>query len=212
MKMRILLIVVLIGLIVPAKFVFSEKTEEEETAINKTVKNEVSEEIKEDSREKEEKKSSQEEVKDAIEQKTNNNEVGNIDGTTITCSGPLDFDYEKRIAFFHENVVVEDSKMKMNADEMTVHFNTDGESLEMVVATGSVKFKKGDRRAKSQKAVYTAADGTIVLTGEPMVKKGPDILTAEKITFFRNDNRMICEPSARLVIYSKEHEGDDEWF
>ncbi|MDP8218116.1 MAG: hypothetical protein P9M03_05265, partial [Candidatus Theseobacter exili] len=123
MKMRILLIVVLIGLIVPSKFVFSEKIEEEET-----VKNEVSEEIKEDSREKEEKKSSQEEVKDAIEQKTNNNEVGNIDGTTITCSGPLDFDYEKRIAFFHENVVVEDSEMKMNADEMTVHFNTDGES------------------------------------------------------------------------------------
>ena len=43
----------------------------------------------------------------------------------------------------------------------------------------------------------------IILTGKPQVTRDQDVLTGDKITFWRNENRMIVEPRARLVLQSE---------
>ncbi len=132
--------------------------------------------------------------------------------TEITCKGKLDMDYEKNVAVFHNDVTVEDPRMKMNADLMTVYFEPKEKNIEKVVATGNVRFRKEDKTAKSNQAVYTVKDGKIVLTGQPMVKRDRDVLAGEKITFFRDDNRMLIEPSAKLMIYSSgQNDLNKEW-
>jgi lipopolysaccharide transport protein LptA len=127
--------------------------------------------------------------------------------TTITCKGNLDMDYEKNIAVFHQDVIVEDPRMKMTADKMTVFFQPDSKTVEKVIAKGRVRFKKETKSAMADMAVYTAGDGKIVLTGNPKVKKGQDVISGEKITFFRDDQRMLVEPRAKLILYSSDVKG-----
>lgn len=133
--------------------------------------------------------------------------------TLVTCNGKLDMDYDKNVAVFHDDVLIDDPHMKMNADQMTVYFQAQSRTIEKVLAVGHVRFKKEEKSAKSDQAVYTVKDGKIVLTGHPMVKKDKDILTGEKITFFRDDNRMLIEPSAKLILYSSDQKGmEKDWF
>lgn len=132
--------------------------------------------------------------------------------TTITCDGNMDMHYEENKAIFHDRVVVEDPRMKMTADEMTVYFDPKSKDIEKVIAEGSVNFKKEDKSAKAAHAVYTALDGKVILTGSPMVKKGENVMTGEKITFYRDDSRMIIEPSAKLILYSSDQKDlNDGW-
>lgn len=132
--------------------------------------------------------------------------------TTITCKGNLEMDYEKNVAFFHEDVRVEDPRMTMTANEMTVYFTGESKTIEKVVAIGDVHFKKDDKTAKAREAVYTALDGKVVLTGDPKVKKGQDVMSGEKITFFRDDRRMTIEPAAKLILYSSGEElNSEDW-
>ena len=46
--------------------------------------------------------------------------------------------------------------------------------------------------------------GKIVLAQKPRVLRGRDMLEGELITYWRDDNRMICQPQARLVIYPEQ--------
>jgi len=126
--------------------------------------------------------------------------------TTITCKGHLDMSYGKNMAIFNDDVVVNDPRMKMKADKMKVFFESESRAIQKVIATGHVRFKKEDKSAKSRKAVYTAKDGKVVLTGKPMVKKGDSIMTGEMITFFRDDSRMLIEPTAKLIFYTEDQE------
>ncbi len=134
--------------------------------------------------------------------------------TVITCDGPMEVDYGNNIIELKDNVIVRDPKMDMRADYMRVFFAADTRSINKVIAEGRVRFKKDDKQAKSKHAVYNGSDGSVVLTGHPMVKRGMDILKGEKITFFRNDERMLCEPSAQLVFYDSkvEQNTDQDWF
>ncbi|MBI3277484.1 MAG: LptA/OstA family protein [Chlamydiae bacterium] len=132
--------------------------------------------------------------------------------TTITCKGPLDMDYDHHKAVFHQDVVVRDPRMKMTADEMTVYFQEKSKTIDKVIAVGHVRFRKEEKSAKAKQAIYTAGDGKVVLTGDPMVKKGEDVITGEKITFYRDDSRMLVEPNAKLVLYSAGKDGaEQDW-
>lgn len=134
--------------------------------------------------------------------------------TVITCDGPLEVDYSVNVADLTDNVLVRDPQMDMRADHMKVYFSDETKEIEKVIADGRVRFKKDEKQAKSQNAVYTQSDGSIVLTGNPKVKRGIDILSGEKITFFRNDERMLCEPSAKLIFYdvNDSTQTDKDWF
>ena len=132
--------------------------------------------------------------------------------TTVTCKGELNFEYEKNKATFHQDVVVEDPRMKMTADNMTAYFIPKTKEINKIIAVGNVRFKKEEKSAKSEKAVYTAQDGKVVLTGHPLVKNGESIMSGEKITFFRDNNRMLIEPSAKLVLYSSDQKDvNNDW-
>ena len=52
----------------------------------------------------------------------------------------------------------------------------------------------------------------IVLAIKPRVTRGRDTLEGELITFWRDQNRMICQHQARLVIYPEKGGVKDQIF
>lgn len=126
-------------------------------------------------------------------------EAGAAADLTVITSDKLTFDYAQRFALFDGNVVVVDPQMKLYADKMTVVFSASNRISE-IKAEGKVYIVQDDKRARSEVAQYNVDQGIIVMTGKPQVTRGEDILTGDKITFWRNENKMLVEPRARLVI------------
>jgi lipopolysaccharide export system protein LptA len=99
----------------------------------------------------------------------------------ITCDGPLEIDYEKKIATFKNNVKVDSKDSWIYSDTMDVYFimsdkdnketeglpNTMGNKIDKIVARGNVKILRGENISYSDEAIYTASDKKIKLLGKP---------------------------------------------
>lgn len=126
------------------------------------------------------------------------NEAEAADVTVVTADS-LTFDHEQRYAIFDKNVVVNDPRMKLTSEQLTLRFNEEGEAS-LIEAEGKVVLLQDDKRATAGKAVYDVLTGKIVLRMKPRVERGKDYLEGDVITFWRDENRMVCQPNARLVI------------
>ena len=124
---------------------------------------------------------------------------------SVITSDKLDVDREKNIAVFTGNVHVVDPEGEMWADRMTAYFEEGSRRIKKLVCTGEkVIIKSRGKTSVSRKAVYTANDGRIVLTGNPRIRHGKNSYGADKITIFKDSDRTIFEPRARLILYSDE--------
>jgi lipopolysaccharide export system protein LptA len=132
-------------------------------------------------------------------------EIDESQATVITAT-KLTFDQIQQYALFEENVEVTDPSIHMTADRMTVFFSEDNRA-EGLEAVGRVVITQEDTKAWAQKATYDVVSGKIVLTGNPRIRRGRDLLEGDVITFWRDDNRMICEPRARLVLFPDDDSG-----
>lgn len=125
------------------------------------------------------------------------------DPATVITSDRLTFDAKQRIALFEFNVLVTDPKMQLAADKLTVQFDEKGQA-KTIKAEGRVTITQLDRSAQSELATYDVPTGKIVLTGKPRITRGRDVLEGDVITYWRNEDKMICQPGARLLIYPEE--------
>jgi LPS export ABC transporter protein LptC len=101
----------------------------------------------------------------------------------IVCDGPLEVDYQKNLAIFHNKVKVYTQDGLIESDEMEVYFVPDkkdgpktgqpeskefgGSQIDKIVARGSVKIIRGGNVSYSEEAVYSARERKITLTGRP---------------------------------------------
>jgi lipopolysaccharide export system protein LptA len=125
---------------------------------------------------------------------------------TVISSDRLEYDAPKQRAIFEGSVVVSDPNLKLKANRLTVVFNEDN-SVSMIVAEGKVVLSQADKRAWAEHATYDLKTGEIILDGEPRIMRGRDMLMGQKITFWRDQDRMLCEPRARLIIYPEKGAG-----
>lgn len=123
---------------------------------------------------------------------------------TVITSDRLTFDQKQQYALFEDNVVVKDPSLELRADRLTVFFDADNQA-EKIEAVGQVVIEQEETTAWARKAVYDVVSGKIFMEGSPRIKRGRDVLEGDTITFWRDDNKMICEPQARLVLFP---EGD----
>ncbi|MBN2145278.1 MAG: hypothetical protein JW774_11705 [Candidatus Aureabacteria bacterium] len=120
--------------------------------------------------------------------------------TRITSDGKLIIDYKKKTADFNENVLVREPKGTLRSDKLIVYFDPDGETLNKMVATGHVKIDQEEQKAEAGRAEYHSKEGRLILTGHPVIEKGPNRYSAEKITIITATNQVLFEPSAKIVI------------
>lgn len=93
---------------------------------------------------------------------------------TITCDGPLAFDYEKQIATFHENVHVQDPNGDLYSDKLIAYMDGTTHTIRYAEAIGRVRIHQNQNTALSERAVYEPANGKITLVGRPSLLVYPD--------------------------------------
>jgi len=87
--------------------------------------------------------------------------------------------------YFMEN----DQKDKINKEE-----NLPQSNVKKIISTGNVRYTQGERKAFADKAIYTAKDDILVLTGKsPKLITGTSFITGKKITLFRKQDKVIVE-------------------
>lgn len=133
--------------------------------------------------------------------------TGGTSKTTIT-SREMSYDYKRSIAIFQDDVVVIDPQVRLETDTLTVLFDSTNE-IKSVTAVGNVRIKSEDKSATCNKAIYLAQSGEILLTGNARLMRNNDVLEGRQITFWLNEERVLCKPG-KLIIYSgQERSGAD---
>jgi len=144
----------------------------------------------------------------------------------------LDLDNVARQAEFIGRVVAMQGKMVIESDRLKIYYKGDlnkdqGDTkkdkkakstedyIEKIVARGNVKIVLENGVAYTDQAVYMAETGIIVLTGpQTKVTSDRNSITGDKITVYRNDDRMsvVGNPNQRVeaVFYSGEKDSKDK--
>jgi len=134
--------------------------------------------------------------------------------TTQIYADEASFDTEKRIGVFSGHVRVFDPRFNIQSDKLTVYIHKDeGEGLERAIAEGHVGVvrekpdPKGGPPSKaiglSEKAVYTSADGNVVMTGSPRVQQGLDTHVAtspDTVMILNQDGHLTTHGPSRTEI------------
>ncbi|HIE07136.1 MAG TPA: lipopolysaccharide transport periplasmic protein LptA [Desulfarculaceae bacterium] len=125
----------------------------------------------------------------------------------------LDFDQKNHVAVFSGNVVVTQAKTTLEADKLQIFFAQGSEQdLKEIVATGKkVVVKMEGKKALCRKMHYFAAGRKIVLTGDPSLDDGNNVISGEEITFFLDDERSVVKSGrqrrVKTTIFPGQHGG-----
>jgi|YelNatPaOPRAMG01_1025707.scaffolds.fasta_scaffold05169_7 lipopolysaccharide export system protein LptA len=125
---------------------------------------------------------------------------------TVITSDRLEVDYLHNLGTFEGNVLAVDPRITVRADKAVVFYSGRDETsgvrgVQRVLATGGVVITQGDRKATGEQAEYFAGEGKVVLTGKPQVTGKEGTISGEKITFWRDQEKMDVEAGTRLILY-----------
>lgn len=125
----------------------------------------------------------------------------------------VEMDFEKRQAVFEGNVKVTDKSLILTASKMIVYM-TEQDELKYIEATGNVLIREvgTNKTATAGRAEFDVQKDTIVLLEDPSVSEGirGKITEAEKITYYRNEQRFVFTGRPTLKIrMPKKGEGED---
>ena len=131
----------------------------------------------------------------------------------------LTVDSGAKYAEFTGNVRAVQGSTVITANSLKIFYKTGSDnkeksasnedSVEKIIAEGSVKIKFEDKVAESDQATYTTQDKVLVLTGSTSkITSGNDSITGSKITFYRADGRIKVESSKEKPVEAVLHSGE----
>ncbi|OGP67876.1 MAG: lipopolysaccharide transport periplasmic protein LptA [Deltaproteobacteria bacterium RBG_13_47_9] len=115
----------------------------------------------------------------------------------VDTSEPMDISSDRveahsreNLIVFKGNVVARQKDIVIYADSIEAVILKDGKGIERVIADGNVKIQQGLRAANCQRAVFYNLDQKVVLTGNPKVLEGKNIISGNEIVFDIQQNRI----------------------
>ncbi len=79
------------------------------------------------------------------------------------------------------------------------------EHLDRIELSGDVKITQGDKLATCEKAVYYRQDQKIILSGNPRVSQGKDVLNGQLITLYLLEERSVVEGGGQNPVKATLH-------
>lgn len=139
-------------------------------------------------------------------------------GPMVINSQTLEFNEKDKVVTFTGDVTAEREDFTLSCDQMIVYYedlSKDGgkeiqeNRIKKIVAQGNVRINRAKGgMAKGEKAVYYQDEEKVVLTGNPLAKRGEDFVEGSRITIFLKENRSVVESSGetkvRAVIHSEK--------
>ncbi len=115
---------------------------------------------------------------------------------------------KENLILFKGNVTARQKDMVIYADSLEAIIVQDGKGIDRVIAGGNVKIQQGLRVANCQKAIFYNLEKKVVLTGDPNVSEGDNIVSGEEIVFDIDQNRIEVKGGSggrgKVRIYPKE--------
>ncbi len=126
------------------------------------------------------------------------------DDTIVITSQTLQIDDTKKTIRFLGDVNAATEDFRLECENMTILYSESPDAADIstaevrkITATGRVKITREDgATATADEAEYFQAEEKVVLTGNPQLKQGPDLVEGNKVTLFLKENRSIVEGSS----------------
>ena len=102
--------------------------------------------------------------------------------------------------------VYSNPKSKAGRKQTSEDIGQAGQDLDKIIAIGNVNIKKGDRRAKGDRAYYDNKKQIIIITGEPNATawEGENIIRGKKMIFVMEKDLFKVEGRVNVVIIPKK--------
>ena len=123
----------------------------------------------------------------------------------VIKSKTVEMNNELKLVTFSGDVNARRDDFVINCDKMVVYYESSPDKPEKgggqtrvnkIVATGRVKITRAKGgEATAEVATYYQEKGKMVLTGNPTVRQGNDLVKGDRITIFLNEDRTIVEGS-----------------
>jgi lipopolysaccharide transport protein LptA len=159
------------------------------------------------------------------------------DVPTVITSDSLDVDIANDLATFTGNVIVEDEEMRISCNKMLIHLEVPADDpaaddkadaapgggnkrVSRIVCIGDVIIVRKvrliaaanneniEQKALAGRADYDVNSGQIVMTEDPVLMRGTDSLRGERITIWRDSDKMKVEGGSRLEMSSESLRND----
>jgi lipopolysaccharide transport protein LptA len=132
---------------------------------------------------------------------------GNSDSPLFIKSDTLTLDSKDRIFTYKGNVRIVRDDMDITTDVMIGRY-AESQELESILCVGNVVITRGDEmRATSNRAFYNVAGAKIDLTDEPELARDGNILSADKIVIFVDEDRSEAEGNVRVKVIKSDESG-----
>jgi outer membrane protein assembly factor BamD len=107
--------------------------------------------------------------------------------------------WKENLILFKGNVIARQKDIVIYADSLEAVIIEDGKGIDRVIAGGNVKIQQGLRVANCQKAIFYNLDQKFILTGDPKVTEGDNVVSGEEIIFDIEKNQVEVKggPSGR---------------
>ena len=129
-----------------------------------------------------------------------------VQQVTITCDGPLAFDYGNSIATFEQNVHVKDPNGDLYSDKLTAYLDQKTHTIRYAEAVGRVRIHQNQNTAFSERAVYEPAIGKITLVGKPSLLVYPsEGSQGAQLSFGGLAGTSITKPAPRNTEVGQDH-------
>lgn len=104
------------------------------------------------------------------------------------------YDENGKVVSFVGNVVAEHGQLTLWASKLSAFFSSNGkkigaDSVDKIIAEGSVRVKKENTEGTCGKLTYQVEEQILKMEQNPLLQDGPNSLTGEVINFHVRDNR-----------------------
>ena len=122
-------------------------------------------------------------------------------------SDNLSLNSKERVFTYEGNVEIDRGDVRITADTVIGKYDEKNQ-LQMVICKDNVVLTKGeDLRASSNRAVYRVATATVEMTEGPELARQGNVLSADKITVYVNEDRSEADGNVRVKVIKSEEAG-----
>ena len=126
--------------------------------------------------------------------------VSDPEAPVEVTSETLSVDQATGAAVFSGEVVVAQGDLRLQAGEVEVRYDEEGQEIARLLATGGVTLATATEAAEAQEADYDLAQGTLTLSGEVLLTQGPSAISADRMVVDLEAGTAFMEGNVRTVL------------
>lgn len=115
-------------------------------------------------------------------------------------SNELKADNKGKTAIFTGKVIAKQGDVSLYADKIIISYADKKTDVEKIEAFGNVRIVQLNNTGIAAHAIYESREGRIVLTGNPKVMQGSNIITGNTITYYVDDDRSVVSGGDGRVV------------